>query len=253
VGFERHTQEGLYRGSFINRPVLYSPHVHIAQQFISLAQALESGDVPASKRALGGAELVPKMFKADSSDLDACRDRLVKSYPPVDGKRLVLLYPGCGDLPIRAWPSENFIELAKRICGSGYAAGIIGMERDHDLAASIVAGCGSPACVDMTGYTKRMLDLLLLFKHASLLITNDGGPGHFAAMTSLPAIILYGPETPVLYGSLSPKAECLYEPFSCSPCLTAYNFRTSPCNGNNMCLKHLTVDRVWGRALALLG
>ena len=26
VGFHRHTQEGLYRGSFINRPVLYNPY-----------------------------------------------------------------------------------------------------------------------------------------------------------------------------------------------------------------------------------
>src|SRR5215813_9586738 len=30
VGFHRHTQEGLYRGNLMNRPVLYNPYQHIA-------------------------------------------------------------------------------------------------------------------------------------------------------------------------------------------------------------------------------
>ena len=40
VGFHRHTQEGLYRGDFINCPVLYNPYQHISQQFINLAEAI---------------------------------------------------------------------------------------------------------------------------------------------------------------------------------------------------------------------
>ena len=52
VGFHRFTQEGLYRGDAINRPVLYNPHQHIAQQFITLADAIGSTDIPAAKRLL---------------------------------------------------------------------------------------------------------------------------------------------------------------------------------------------------------
>ena len=40
VGFHRFTQEGLYRGDVINRPVLYNPYQHIAQQFVTLADAI---------------------------------------------------------------------------------------------------------------------------------------------------------------------------------------------------------------------
>jgi ADP-heptose:LPS heptosyltransferase len=39
VGFHPHTQEGLYRGSFITRPVLYNPYAHISSQFLGLAAA----------------------------------------------------------------------------------------------------------------------------------------------------------------------------------------------------------------------
>src|SRR5205814_3088972 len=52
VGFHRHTQEGLYRGDFINRPVLYNPYQHIAQQFVTLADAIGSTGRPTVQRVV---------------------------------------------------------------------------------------------------------------------------------------------------------------------------------------------------------
>ena len=93
---------------------------------------------------------------------------------------------------------------------------------------------------------------MLLFHTASLLITNDGGPGHFASMTPIPAIVLFGPETPALYGSLDDKSVSLYTHLSCSPCLTAYNHRNSPCDGDNVCLKSIDPKDVLQKSLELL-
>ena len=91
-----------------------------------------------------------------------------------------------------------------------------------------------------------------LFHLARLLITNDGGPGHFASITPIRSIILYGPETPALYGPLSARAEVLFAGLPCSPCLTAYNHRNSPCDGNNACLKQIQPRDVLDRARAVL-
>ena len=94
--------------------------------------------------------------------------------------------------------------------------------------------------------------LMLIFQFADLLITNDGGPGQFAAMTPLPAIIFYGPETPHLYGPVDEKATIFYDPLPCTPCLTAYNHRNSPCDGDNQCLKRIAPERVMTKALEIL-
>jgi len=52
VGFTPHTQEGLYRGSFINRAIPYNPYQHISKQFLSLVDALGSaGSMPRNKAA----------------------------------------------------------------------------------------------------------------------------------------------------------------------------------------------------------
>ena len=108
-------------------------------------------------------------------------------------------------------------------------------------------------CVDLTGYTETVRDVAVLLHLGVLLITNDGGTGHMASLTPIASIVLFGPETPVLYGSLSPRAINLHKPLSCSPCLTAYNHRRSPCDGNNVCLKSISPEEVLAAAAALIG
>ena len=138
---------------------------------------------------------------------------------------------------------EHYRTLCASLLDDGHAVAIIGLNGDKPFGTELVDHCRSPYCVDLTGYTKTVRHLLALFHHASLLVTNDGGPGQFAAVTPVPTIILFGPETPVLYGTLSRNSHCFHLGFPCSPCLTAYNHRTSPCDGDNQCLKQITPER----------
>jgi ADP-heptose:LPS heptosyltransferase len=130
--------------------------------------------------------------------------------------------------------------------------GVIGLEQDKAFGRAIVEHCREVRCIDLTGYTKSVRHLLALFHQAALVVTNDGGPGQFAVLTSVPAIILFGPETPLLYGPLGKNAFCFHVALSCSPCLTAYNHRTSPCDGDNQCLKQIAPEQVLAKARAIL-
>ena len=251
-GFYRFTQEGLYRGSFINRPVLYNPYRHISAQFVSLVRAIESGGRPPVKERLDGREFRAPRIRLSRSDMAAFQKRFAVDFPGVSGKKLVLLYPGGGLLPIRAWPAEKYSAVVHALAGRGYAVGIIGMGNDRPLARAILSGAPEEACVDLTGYTRTVKELLMLFHRAALLITNDGGPGHFASLTPIPSIIFFGPETPVLYGTLDEKSVEFYTGISCSPCLTAYNHRNSPCDGDNVCLKSISVQSVLKTACEIL-
>ena len=252
VGFHAHTQEGLYRGNFMNRPVLYNPYRHMSQQFLTLAEAIESETAPRGKTAPKTDELRAPAIEFEAEEIRAAQSRLILANEGIKDKRLVLIYPGGGLLPIRAWPAEYYAEVAQQLLQKGYAVAIIGLAEDKDLAGQILARCNDPACIDLTGYTKTIRDLLLIFQFAALLITNDGGPGQFAALTPMPSIIFYGPETPKLYGPDDEKAFIFYDPLPCTPCLTAYNHRHSPCDGDNLCLKRIPPDRVLAKALEIL-
>jgi len=252
VGFHRHTQEGLYRGSFLNRPVLYNPYRHISQQLLTLAAAIESDTVPAGKHLLPPiGETVPTVAIAEAELLERITE-LHANFPALQGKSLVLVYASGGLLPIRSWPLAYFKDLCASLLKDGHAIGIIGLKEDAPLGQAIVAHCQDAHCVDLSGYTDSIRHLLALFHRASLLVANDGAPGQFAVVTAMPAIIFFGPETPVLYGPLSPNVHCLHLPVPCSPCLTAYNHRNSPCDGDNQCLKQITPEQVLAKARELL-
>jgi len=253
VGFHPHTQEGLYRGDFINRPVLYNPYRHISRQFVALATALENGNgFPMVKRNVDEDVFCIPTLNPNADQQELLKIRLKRDFPETTGKELVLLYPGGGLLPIRAWPLNNYCTIAMNLIAKGYVVGIIGMKEDTPLAEVISSKCQSQYCIDLTGYTRTIMELITLLHFGSLLITNDGGPGHFASLTPIPSIIFFGPETPALYGPLSEKAVSLYEPLPCSPCVTAYNHRKSPCDGNNVCLKAIHPEEVFEKACELL-
>jgi ADP-heptose:LPS heptosyltransferase len=89
----------------------------------------------------------------------------------------------------------------------------------------------------------------MLFHHADLLVTNDGGPGHFASLTPIRTFMFFGPETSRLYGPLSPRATVFDLQLACSPCLSAYNHRQTFCDGDNQCLKQIAPGPVLAMAL----
>jgi ADP-heptose:LPS heptosyltransferase len=252
VGFHRHTQEGLYRGSHINRPVPYNPYQHISAQFLTLARAIDSTAVPKSKLAVVASPRPPPHVQLDGALVRGIQARLAQDFPAIAGKPLVLVYPGGGILPIRAWPLASYTALCEGLVADGCAVAVIGLKDDQALARQLVANVqagapGSPA-IDLTGYTRSISELLALFHVARLLVTNDGGPGQFAALTPIWTLMLFGPETPALYAPLTPQCHSFYSQWPCSPCLTAYNHRTSYCDGDNQCLKVIAPAAVLAKA-----
>ena len=252
VGFHPHTQEGLYRGNFMNRPVLYIPYHHISRQFLTLAEAIGSDTHPRAKRRISNETLTIPTIEVGPKDIENAQKKLYDIAPGVKGKKIVLIYPGGGLLPIRAWPLDYYCRVTAELLHRGYAVCIIGLADDKDVADVILSQNQNPSCVDLTGYTKTIRELMMIFHFSALLITNDGGPGHFAAMTPIPSMIFYGPETPMLYGSMNENSVNFYLNFSCSPCVTAYNHRKSPCDGNNLCLKEISPEEVLTKALGIL-
>ena len=251
VGFHRHTQEGLYRGSFINRPVLYNPYRHMSEQFLTMVDAIDSSSVPLVKKT-SFSEFTTKPAILPQENIRVVVAKLHADFPAIERKHLVLVYPGGGVLPLRAWPLGYYCQLCASLLADGYAVGIIGLEGDKALGSLITAFCKNQCCIDLTGYTNSLQDLLALYQRAALVVANDGGPAQLATLTSTPTLVLFGPETPTLYKPLGVNVHCLYRPIPCSPCLTAFNHRKSPCDGDNQCLKRITPDQVLAKTREIL-
>ncbi len=250
VGFDPHTQEGLYRGRFINRPVVYNPYTHFSLQLMAMVESIGCRGMPLVKKVMNEPPVAVADPIPDSKEKRHFYKRLERDFPNLGNADLVLVYPGGGLLPIRAWPLGHYHELVSGLTQRGYAVAIIGKKEDKRLAQDLSMG---GKCLDLTGYTATVKELVFLLQRAVLLIGNDGGPAHFASLVSTPTIVFFGPETPQLYGPLGRDVHCFHVPLSCSPCLTAYNHRKTPCDGHNLCLTLISPEEVLDKACELIG
>ena len=67
-----------------------------------------------------------------------------------------------------------------------------GAPSEAAAADTLVSSIGSERCFSLAGKT-TLRQLLILYTLAELLITNDSGPAHFASLTPINVITLFGP------------------------------------------------------------
>lgn len=253
VGFYRYTWEGLYRGSFWTHPVLYNPHIHMAENFLALTGALAEapGALPLLKRNVSS-EVVPlPVLQASREDLRAIWESLRESAPdlgPLDP--LVIINPDPGLLALRGWPLSRFAELCQRLAARTPRLRVVmvGLKRAAACAAEISASVPPAQFIDFSGRTRNLAELSVLLGLGAAFVTNDSGPAHLASLTPIRSFVLFGPETPKLYGPLGKHMTCFHAGLACSPCFAATNHRRTVCT-DNQCLKAIEVDEVY-RAVA---
>ena len=251
VGLHRFTGELPYRGNLMTHRIQYLPQLHISTQYSVLVEAAFSDPaeepmlkVPLDRIRSTSPRGAPA-FAPTTAEIDAMRTRLGSPTGPV-----FVLNPNASDLlPLRKWETARFGELATRILAA-YPGGLVvltGAPSEQAAAEALCRSLGSPRATSVAGQT-TLRELLTLYTLANVLVTNDSGPGHFASLTPVHAIVLFGPETPRLFGPLAhpgaPSTTVIWKELACSPCVSVFNHRLSPCR-NNVCMQSITVDEVF--------
>ena len=248
VGFHTFFGEGPYRGDLMTHRLLYNPYIHTSQNFQLMVEALEQAPdrLPTFGGKIPAEDAVSPQFVA-SPDVEREVRAIIRRASGQPGEpSLILLNPNASDLlPLRKWPTDRYVDLARRLLErfNDVCVGLTGAPDEADSIARVAAQVGSPRCFSFAGKT-TLAQLLVLYTLAEVLITNDSGPAHFASMTPITVITLFGPETPLLFRALTPRAIPIYMQLPCSPCVNAYNNRQSPCR-DNICMKSITVDHVF--------
>ena len=257
VGLHRFTSEGPYRGDLMTHRVQYNPYLHTAAAYYLLVEALlaDPTEVPLMKRPAPAIDFAAPRFQPADEERERVRSILNGVARREVPRPIVLLNPNASDLlPLRRWPTERFIELGKRILDEHPDAtvAITGAPAEQEAAERIAQAIGPrERVISLAGHT-TLRELIVLYTLADVLVTNDSGPGHFASLTDITSIVLFGPETPAVFGPLGGNTRTVRADLACSPCVNAFNHRFSPCN-NNVCMQLISVDDVYERVEERLG
>lgn len=251
VGFHSYAGDGPYRGDLMTHRLVYNPHMHTSQTFEVMVLALNhpSELFPAfAMKAPPLGHISLPTFSPGADESAVVRDILREltrqdQVPPV-----ILLNANCSDLlPLRRWESGNYVELAQRLLDRypDVFIAFTGAPSEKAPVEDLVRQVSSERCFSLAGRT-TLRQLLIVYSESEVLVTNDSGPAHFAGLTPIDAITLFGPETPRLFAAPSKRSHVVWAGTACSPCVNAYNNRRLTCR-NNLCMQTISVDEVFDK------
>ncbi len=249
VGFHAFHNEGLYRGDLLTHKVAYNPHQHIAKNFIALVDALlsENQELPYLKRIIKDDEIQIAKATICEEEQSSIIATISTFYEGFDSNKnhIILVNSNASDLlPQRRWDRENYGEVIKKILAANENVILLltGAPSEKEGAQLLADYVDDKRCINFAGGVK-FLELPALYSLCAFMLTNDSGPAHFASITDMHTFVIFGPETPALYGSLG-STTSIYAGMSCSPCVSASNHRKTPCS-DNQCIKIITPDLVF--------
>jgi heptosyltransferase-2 len=155
------------------------------------------------------------------------------------------LCPGAEYGPAKRWLPERFAKAAERISAQSPAQWMLfGTARDASAGEQIAAALGDH-CVNRIGQTT--LDQLIDELHeCRLLLTNDTGTMHLAALLGIPVVAIFGSTEPRLTGPVGNGHIILRHHVECSPCFLR------ECPIDFRCMKAVSVEEVADAVLSIL-
>lgn len=168
-------------------------------------------------------------------------------------KKIVVLHVGNGpNAPEKRWPTEKFVELAKRFDKKGLGIAIIGSNQDKNEVDMFKKDFDGEYIDMLNKLTIPQLTYFLAKAHA--FVSADTGPAHLAASVGLPSVVLYGPSTPAIYGAWGKNVHHLYKDLWCSPCGTNKNSHEYICINKiyQKCMLDISVEEVERKVLEII-
>lgn len=254
IGFHSFAGEAAYRGDLMTHKLAYNYTLHASQTYRMLVEALEfpSEQMPMLNMDPNWPDETPQ-FVTQSNEVREVRDIVCRAFGKKTVPPLILLNANSGDLlPLRPWAPERYVDLAKRLLRQypDVSIAFTGSPDEADDAERLANLVESERCVSMGGKT-TLRQLLVLYGLAEIMVTNDSGPAHYASMTPIDVVTLFGPESPAVFGSRSLRSHIVYAGIACSPCVNAFNQRISTCR-NNVCMQRITVTEVFATVCKVL-
>lgn len=232
----------------------YNSHLHTSRTFLALAEAVLSDPTGLPALLSPTPPNLPQPAECEASAQELAEVWRLLGCKPGERWPIIVLNPNCGDLlPLRRWPPDRYVELAQRLLMRFRGALVVftGSWPEAETTLRLARRIGSERCISIAGKT-TLRELLVLYTVADVLVTNDSGPAHFATLTPIRVVSLFGPETPESFGAQTARNTALWAKLPCSPCVSAYNNRQSPCR-YNQCMQSISADTVFEAVCGALG
>lgn len=170
-------------------------------------------------------------------------DRLLRRYGLSIDSDYIVVAPGARSRTKR-WRKEGFVKLCHELL-KHYTIIFIGDKNDSLLTKDINKQLGDRV-IDLAGET-TLLEAVVIFKKAKLVICHDSAVLHIASYLDCPILAIFGPTDEYRSGPYSKNSAVVRKDTICTPCLIGDN-----CKHGWQCMRKLSPQLVIDYAYALL-
>ena len=230
VGYRGHWRAWLLN-QVVRKPRKLRPFQHQSIDYLRIAQHC-GAEVDLSAPA--GTTQIPKSQQVGSDQTSH-----------INPQTLLGLCPGAEYGPAKRWLPERFAEVAIEIAARARVQWVLfGTEQDGEVGETLANALGT-RCVNRIGQT-NLEQLIQELRSCRLLLTNDTGTMHLAALLGVPTVSIFGSTDPRLTGPLGERHTVLRHQVECSPCFLR------ECPIDFRCMKAVTTQEAVAAVLSLL-
>lgn len=202
VGFAGHTGRGLFLNQVLRekkrkgakKAAPATPPEHQVHHYLRLAEFIGA--------AISAADL-----------------EIEPATPPGRKVARIAVCPGAEYGPAKRWPAERFAEVIKTLSAARECEWVIvGTAKDRAIADEITAATDTPPNVENLCGRTSLAALITTLRGCDVLLTNDTGTMHLAALLGVRTLSIFGSTEPKLTGPLGSGHVILREQVECSPC-----------------------------------
>ena len=159
---------------------------------------------------------------------------------------VAVIHPGAG-YAFRRWPGERFAAVADELASRwNLDVVVIGAPDEEGFLKELVGGM---RCADRARPMVAPLDeLLALFDDSRILVSNESGPTHLAALTAVPIVTIFGPTKEAVWRPVRTDKLVILRGRICPP-----ECRWGKCPHDMACIRDLDGPRVVAAIAGLLG
>ncbi len=173
------------------------------------------------------------LTEEDTAGGDLLLDRLgIRRDRPI-----IVIQPGARYW-FKAWPYEQFAELADRLAVDYGGQILIGGSREEEPLARRIREAANSRPVSMAGRA-TLRQFAAIASRAVLFVGNDSGAMHIAAAVGTPVVALFGPSNPDEWGPRGGRVKVLYKGLDCRAC-----FHPTCTRGEENCMRQIMVGEV---------
>lgn len=158
-------------------------------------------------------------------NLESAKKLLLEAGMDIHSK-FVAVTPGAR-WATKQWPSDFFADIVKQIADAEPELSfvLLGSKSEAPLAEKVIERAKQDKLpnkmIDLSGKT-TLGDLTEIIRASAVLISNDSGPMHIAAILNVPVLAFFGPTSPELTGPYSATKTVLVPELDCIQCFKRY-------------------------------